>query len=149
MKYDITTNEGEKYTVKPRLALYSHEAVSKYDTLGLAIVLDDVTEGKHYAMPYISLTANFDEFIEIKNCAYVDTKMTDLADQLIRLGIARDTGLYKEGGSCVYPLYEFDENFLKESGAEIYEKYSQAYDEYIQGPCIEDECDSDDMTMGI
>lgn len=131
MQYDILTYSGDKYTVKPRLGLYSHEAFSKDELPGIAIVLDDITEGEHKPMPYISLTANFDEFIGIKNCAYVDTNNSDLADQLIKSGVAKDTGFYKESGSSVYPLLLFDENFLKEIGTEKYEKYSQAYDEYM------------------
>ena len=131
MTYEIITFTGNKHTIKPRLELYSQEAFSKDDMPGLAIELDDVTEGENNPIPFCSLTVSFGEWIGVKNCAYIDTNNTDFADQLLKQGIAKDTGFYKESGFCTYPLWVFDENFLKEIGAENYEKYSQAYDEYM------------------
>ena len=42
-----------------------------------------------------------------------------------------DTGIKKLSGYCQYPLWVFSEQFLKEHGAENYQKYSDAYDEYM------------------
>ena len=131
MTYEIITFTGEKRLIKPRLELYTHKDYMNKDLPGLAIMLDDVTTGEQEVEPYCDLTTSFGEFIGIKNCAYIDTNNCDFADQLLKAGIGKDTGFYKASGFCTYPLWVFDENFLKEIGAENYEKYSQSYDEYM------------------
>ena len=37
-----------------------------------------------------------------------------------------------KSGHCTYPLWKFDEAFLKECGGTEYEKYSQAHDDYTR-----------------
>ena len=81
------------------------------------------------------ITKNFNEFIGLKNCAYIDTNNCPFADQLLTLGIAVDTGLTKKSGFCTYPLWQFDESFLKSIASETYESYSRSYDEYMEFMC--------------
>lgn len=93
-------------------------------------------------IPYATLTTTFGEYVNIKNCAYIDVNNCSFAPQLLKLGIAKDTGLTRTSGMCVYPLWIFDEDFLKEIGGDEYEKYNEEYEKYLQG--IEcDECEAE------
>ena len=67
-------------------------------------------------------------------------------------GMAKPKGFTKHSGLCEYPLWEFDEQTLKDMGAENYEKYNTAYEQYMsefasEDPEDMDEDDSFDMTM--
>ncbi len=101
--------------------------------------------------PFAMLTKDFGEFIGLKNCAYIDTNNCVFSEELLRLGIAADTGLYKESGFCRYPLWRFDDSFLEKIGGEEYLRYSEMYDDYMRDHSTEDteqEPDDDDITMG-
>lgn len=95
---------------------------------------DTVTKG--WQELYCILTKSFEEFIGLKNSAYVDINNCPFAPQLLNRGFAKDTGLYKESGFCSYPLWTFDETVLKETGGEKYERYARAYDEYMESSFI-------------
>lgn len=98
----------------------------------LNIGLNLYTEGENGLEPFAELTKHFGEFIGQKNCAYVDTNNCPFADQLLTQGIAIDTGLTKQSGFCTYPLWQFNEDFLKSVNGKIYELYSESYDEYVE-----------------
>ena len=152
MNYQITTFTGEKRLIKPRLELYSQKAFMNEDMPGIAIMIDDVTAGEHEAEPYCDLTTSFGEWIGMKNCAYIDSNNCDFTAQLLEQGMAKPTGFTKHSGFCEYPLWEFDEQTLKDMGAENYEKYNTAYEQYMSEFSSEDledidEDDSFDMTM--
>lgn len=83
-------------------------------------------------MPYATLTKSFGEFIGAKNCAYIDTNNYSFAPQLLSMGFVKDTGFTKESGRCKYPLWVFEESFLREIGEEKYEQYSREYDAYMR-----------------
>ncbi len=83
--------------------------------------------------PFAALTKSFGEFIGAKDCAYIDTNNCPFADEFLKLGIARDTGLTKQSGFCTYPLWKFDEIFLKQIGGAEYEQYSEDFDKYMLG----------------
>ncbi len=148
MNYQITTFTGEKRLIKPRLELYSQKAFMNEDMPGIAIMIDDVTAGEHEAEPYCDLTTSFGEFIGMKNCAYIDTNNCDFADQLLQAGIAKDTGFYKASGFCTYPLWVFDEQFLRSCGEENYEKYSSRFDEYMKDTLNDHEYDDESEDEG-
>lgn len=91
--------------------------------------------------PYGVLTVNLPhqmtdicEMIGIKNAAYIDTNNFPWATQLIYKGFAIDTGFTKKSGYCEYPLYQFNEEWLKslkpiipERNYDLYEKkYNEA-----------------------
>ena len=127
MIYEINTNYGGKSKVKPSVELYAVKDFTGKEMSGLAIRLTDAETLE----PYTMLTKSFGEFIGIKNAAYIDTNNCPFANQLFEKGIARDTGLKKTSGRCEYPLWIFNKDFLLEHGAENYQKYSDAYDEYM------------------
>lgn len=129
--YTITNYFGEKVELEPRVELYSVNDFMGEELPGLAIVLDMVVPGQQEKEQYDVLTVSFGEFIGVKNCAYIDTNNCSFADQLLQHDIARDTGYTKQSGFCVYPLWEFDESFLKAIGGEKYKEYSDAYDKYM------------------
>ena len=82
--------------------------------------------------PFAVLTKSFGEFIGQKNCAYIDTNNCPFADQLLAQGIAIDTGLTKQSGFCTYPLWQFNEDFLKSADSEHYKLYSEGFDAYME-----------------
>ena len=90
------------------------------------------TEDENGLKPFAELTKHFNEFIGQKNCAYVDTNNCPYADQLLEQGIAIDTGLTKKSGYYTYPLWQFNEDFLKSVNSKIYDLYSESYDEYME-----------------
>ena len=42
-----------------------------------------------------------------------------------KMAIAKDTGFTRQSGRWEYPLWVFDEKFLRRSGEEAYDKYSE------------------------
>lgn len=147
MSFEITDVLGEKVKVIPRIELYTvKEAIMGTELPGLAVVLDDEKEGCQYAV----LTVSFGEFIGLKNVAYIDTNNCPFAEELLNQGIAENTGLTKQSGFCTYPLWHFNEDFLKEYGGENYKKYSDAFDDYFSPDEGYEEIDEEgaEMTMG-
>lgn len=131
MKFEITDFMGNKITLQPRLELYSVRDFMGKKMPGLAIELEEITDENQPPMPYCSLTVSFGEFIGMKNCAYIDTNNCDFANQLLEQGIAKNTGFTKHSGWCVHPLWVFEEETLKEMGAENYAIYNDAYVKYM------------------
>ena len=144
MIYEINTNYGGKSKVKPRVELYAVKDFTGQEMSGLAIRLTDAETLE----PFMMLTKSFGEFIGIKNAAYIDTNNCPFANQLFEKGIARDTGLKKTSGRCEYPLWIFNKDFLLEHGAENYQKYSDAYDEYMNSYTAEAEETDENQEMG-
>ena len=101
---------------------------SKQHNIGLNLYC----ESEDGLEPFATLTKNFGEFIGLKNCAYVDLNNCPFATQLLEQGVAVDTGLTKQSGFCTYPLWQFNEEFLKSADSKLYELYSQKYDEYME-----------------
>ena len=116
MQYQIKDFYGRELSVQPRLELYSVQDFMGNEMPGLAIVLEDVTDESE-PEEYCMLTVSFGEFIGMKNCAYIDSNNCDFTAQLLEQGMAKPTGFTKHSGFCEYPLWEFDEEFLKDMGA--------------------------------
>ena len=127
----ITDHFGHPITVRPRLGLYTVTDFMGEELPGLAVLLDEVGDSCEPLEPYAVLTTSLGEFISIKNSAYIDTNNCHFTDELLTQGIAEATGLTKTSGYCRYPLWIFNEDFLRDIGGEIYEEYSQAYDQYM------------------
>ena len=105
---------------------------------GLAIVLDEVGETPEDMEQYAVLTVSFGEFVGLKNAAYIDVNNCPFAHELLEAGIAEDTGLTKSSGFCEYPLWVFDEDFLREHSNGAYEEYEQEYDAYMEAAELEE-----------
>lgn len=130
---------GRTVTVSPQLILYEVEDYMGRDMIIPGIELVQITDGDEEAFED-RITKSFGEFIGVKNCAYIDLNNCPYATELLELGIAKDTGFTKHSGFCEYPLWEFDEKFLKDIGGEEYERYSNQFDRYMYGePDMEDE----------
>ena len=129
--YTIRCGFGKPVTLLPRVELYSVKDFMGEEMPGLAIVLDEVGETPEDMEQYAVLTVSFGEFIGMKNAAYVDANNCRFANLLREAGIARDTGLTKSSGLCDYPLWVFDEDFLREHSSDAYEEYEQEYDAYM------------------
>lgn len=130
MQLKIKDYFGKTITLQPRVGLYSVKGMMGENLPGLAIVLDQVKTGQ--VEQYAVLTKSFGEFIGCKNSAYIDTNNCSFANHILEMGIAKDTGFYKQSGFCKYPLWVFDEEFLKKIGGTDYQRYSEAYDAYMK-----------------
>lgn len=125
-RFEIETEYG-KETVRATVELYNvKEPLENKDMHGLAIQLWDET-----GEPYARLTTSFGEFIGQKNCAYVDVNNCPFAEQLLKQGLALDTGLEHQSGYVTYPLWQFNEEFLNTVGGENYKTYSEEWDKYM------------------
>ncbi len=113
-------------TVRPELFLY---AVKDY--IGRDVYIPGIQLYTEDHEPFATVTKSFGEFIGIKNCCYMDINNCPFATVLLDEGVAKDTGFTKQSGWCSYPLWVFDEKFLKEIGGEKYEQYSEAFDDCI------------------
>lgn len=100
----------------------------EHHNIGMNLYVED----EYGLEPYATLTVNFGEFIGAKDCAYIDTNNCYFAEQLLKQGIATDTGLTKQSGFCTYPLWQFNVAFLKEVDSRLYELYSSEYDSYME-----------------
>ena len=147
MQFNIKDYFGSQVTVEPSVELYSVRDFMGKELPGLAVELNEV-DSNGIKTPYTMLTTSFGEFISIKNAAYIDTNNCPFAEQLLEQGIAQPTGLTKSSGFCQYPLWIFNEDFLKEHGGESYQKYSDEFESYInQGD--EDIDESCEEGMGL
>lgn len=73
---------------------------------GLSVEMVSVEDG--FREPYGSVTVNLSVPVP-PYCAFVDTNnMPEAVGFLAKNGIARPTGLQRQSGYCVYPLYQFD-----------------------------------------
>ncbi len=105
-------------------------------------------DGEH--VPFGILTKCFGEFIGMKNTAYIDTNNMPFANQLLEMGIARNTGWKKRSGFCEYPLWEFDERFLTVLGGKEYKAYSECFDKIMNCDLADDENEeTEDIKMDM
>ena len=130
MKIILNDFYGRDITVIPKVVLYSVTDFTGEEMTIPGIHLDEETEDG--LEPFALITRSFGEFIGAKNCAYIDINNCPFAAKFLELGYAKETQFSKRSGFCEYPLWQFNENFLKEIGGEEYEKYSRQYDEYMQ-----------------
>lgn len=137
--FKISIGEGIKVEVIPKLFLYEVSDFLERQMKNIGIKLLSEEDGE--LTPFSDLTKSFGEFIGLKNTAYIATNNNPFATQLLESGIAQDTGLYKSSGLCNYPLWLFNEDFLKEIGGEEYEKYCQQFND---GMDMTDEIDDED-----
>ena len=127
MELEVTNWFGETVKVVPHVELYMQDDFMGNLMPGIAIALDTADTRE----PYGVITVSFGEFIGLKNCAYIDTNNFPRAEKTIAK-IATNTGFTKRSGFCEYPLYCFNEDFLKECGGEKYKRYSEEYDAYFK-----------------
>ncbi len=145
MKITFDNFFGTEVTVVPEVVLYRVEDYMGEEMVIPGIRLNEETE--EGLEPFAVITKSFGEFIGVKNCAYMDLNNCPYATKLLELGYAQDTGFTKHSGFCEYPLWQFDENFLKEIGGEVYEQYSREYDEYMEEPYDFDQEEAEGETM--
>ena len=126
----ITDFLGTSVTLRPKVELYTVYDFMGRNLPGLALELYEVDGESGALVPYATLTKCFGEFIGIPNSAYIDTNNCPFADQLLKQGIAEQTGFTKESGFCTYPLWVFKEEFLQKIGGENYQEYARVYKEY-------------------
>lgn len=139
-KFTVKGFNEETYEIKPHLKLVKVRDVmfGKCHNIGISFTYRD--DGNE--MPFANFTLSFGEFIGMKNCAYVDTNNCWFADEILETGIAIDTGLTKTSGFCMYPLWQFDEDFLKSVDAKTYMEYSDEYEKHMR-EYMADEDDED------
>lgn len=145
-KFTISGFNDKKFEITAHLRL-----VEVIDFLGekvhnLGLSFTHIEDG--HELPFADFTVNFAEYIGVKNCAYVNTNNCWYADEILETGIAEDTGLTKISGFCKYPLWQFKEEFLRAVDEDVYRKYSDEYDEYMNAMMPNEEPD-EEPTMGM
>lgn len=146
MTIEIINIFGKAVKLTPSVHLYRVQDFMGTPLHGLGINLVEA-DGESVGEPFATLTVSFGEFIGIKDCAYVDTNNCTFAPQLLRIGIAEDTGLTKRSGYCEYPLWHFKEGFLKEIGGSCYLQYASEHDQYMSAVFGQDEKVEEGMNM--
>ena len=102
---------------------------------GFGIALQAYQEGEPYGVATVNVPSvtGICEFIGIKNAAYMDTNNFPWVTEFLDKGIAKDTGFTRRSGFCEYPLYQFDENWLKSLKPIVsdrtYELYEKKYNQ--------------------
>ena len=148
LEFDYTDRFGDKVTLVPELALYSADDVlTNKERNNIAIRL--FSKEEEGFEPYAVLTTNLYEFIAVKNAAYIDTNNN--GEQILQWLEQNDFGtlspLTKRSGFCEYPLFVFNETFLKEIDYNhCYNQYENLFNEYyktFEEPKIEEEPDID------
>ena len=119
--------EKQKITVKPVVHLYTVQNYMNQKRFGLCLDLLYESEEKEW-LPFCRLTTNFSEWIGLKNAAYVDLNNCPFATQLLDAEFAKDTGFTKKSGFCEYPLWVFEEDFLRRAEGE-FERYEKDFQE--------------------
>lgn len=105
---------GETYDLTFAKAYYANAKGNYVSNRSLAIEVLYHDEEYDCDMPFARLTVNLNDKNLKPNQAYVDTNNTgNLIDYLEAEGVAKFAGVCKPSGYCLYPLYEFDELFLK------------------------------------
>ncbi len=132
-RFIVKDFDGETI-VEPTFGLYDVSDFNGSDMENIAIQLNSISviNGQEYREPFATLTTSFGEFIGMKNTAYIDVNNCPFASQLLEQGIAKDTGLSRQTDYVKYPLWKFDEEFLKTIGGGTYEHYSKAFDNYMR-----------------
>lgn len=146
ISFEISGFNDKKIKIKPYLYLVEVRDFKQEKQNNIGLRFTYINNG--IQMPFSNFTVNFGEYIGMKNCAYVDTNNCWYADEILNTGIAEDTGLTKLSGFRKYPLWSFKEEFLEKVDKEVYQKYSDEYDEYMkaQMPCEEPD---EEPTMGM
>lgn len=134
LEYDYTDRFGDKVTLIPELVLYSADDVlTNKERNNIAIRL--FSKEEEGLEPYAVLTTNLGEFIAVKNAAYIDTNNNgeQILQWLEQNEFGTLTPLTKRSGFCEYPLFVFDEKFLKEIDYNhCYNQYEDLFNEYYK-----------------
>ncbi len=132
MERKITIKDyfGRTVTVTPRLVLYNVNDIIGRELTIFGIELVHLTDGENEPFEDI-ITKSFGEFIVAKNCAYMDLNNSPYAKEFLEQGIAKDMGIVIHSGFCEYPLWRFDEDFLRDIGGTKYEQYSDKFNKYM------------------
>ena len=105
MKYE---SWGKTYELSFRKGHYQNNS-------RLAIQVMCKEEGEDWYEPFCTLTVNLEDSIQIQdNRAYIDTNNCpkDLIQSLEEQGVMTKTRIAQQSGYCVYPLYEFNQEWL-------------------------------------
>lgn len=133
LEFDYTDRFGDKVTLIPELVLYSADDIltnKKRNNIAIRLL-----SREEELEPYAVLTTNLGEFIAVKNAAYIDTNNNgeQIIDWLEQNNFGTLTPLTKRSGFCEYPLFVFDEKFLKDIDYNhCYNQYEDLFNEYYK-----------------
>ena len=148
LEFDYIDRLGDKIILIPELALYEANDVLTNKTRHNIAIRLWYKEAEEIE-PYSVLTTFLGEFLAIKNAAYIDTNNN--GEQILQWLEQNDFGtlspLTKRSGFCEYPLFVFNETFLKEIDYNhCYNQYENLFNEYyktFEEPEIDEEPDID------
>ena len=97
-KFIVSGFNDEKFELTPHLRLIEVTDFMGEKMHNISLNFTHMEDGAE--MPFANFTLNFGEFIGMKDCAYVDTNNCWFADEILKTGIAEDTGLTKAANLC-------------------------------------------------
>ena len=117
------------------------------------IALQAYENGEPYGVVTVNLpglSSGICEFIGIKNAVYMDTNNYPWINEFLEKGVAVDTGFTKRSGFCEYPLFQFDENWLKSLKPVVadrtYDTYEKKYNSAMGIENAVDEKETESIT---
>lgn len=118
--YEYESPYGSTYTVEPTLAMY-------VDNDNIYVGLDFYDEEYGCWESFCDVTVNINKQPYL--CAAIDTNNNGnaIVDFLENNGLAEYTGMVTFSGYCVYPVFCFNEEKLKEINPEVFANYAKAY----------------------
>lgn len=134
LEFNYTDRFGDKVILVPELALYDTDDILT-NKVRHTIAIRLFSKEEEGLEPYSVLTTNLGEFIAVKNAAYIDTNNN--GEQILQWLEKNDFGtlspLTKRSGFCEYPLFVFNEKFLKEIDYnDCYKHYEDLFNEYYK-----------------
>lgn len=111
---------GDANLVFPRLNFYVDN-----DNLYLGLVSEDLEWGG--LEPYCDVTVNIDPLPYLHSCIDTNNNGAKMIAFLEQNGFGEDTGMHMFSGFCLYPVFRFNEDKLREIDPEMFDAYAKAH----------------------
>lgn len=111
---------GDANLVFPRLNFYVDN-----DNLYLGLVSEDLEWGG--LAPYCDVTVNIDRLPYLHSCIDTNNNGEKIIEFLEKNGFGEDTGMHMFSGFCLYPVFRFNEEKLREIDPEMFDAYAKAH----------------------
>ena len=111
---------GDANLVFPRLNFYLAD-----NNLYLGLLSEDLEWGG--LEPYSDVTVNIDPLPYLHSCIDTNNNSQEIIEFLEKNGFGEDTGRHMFSGFCLYPIFRFNEEKLREIDPETFAAYAKAH----------------------
>lgn len=112
--------KGDANLVFPHLNSYLDN-----NNLYLGLVTEDLEWGG--LTPYCDVTVNIDPLPYLHSCIDTNNNPQQVIEFLEKNGFGEDTGMHMFSGFCMYPVFRFNEEKLREIDPEMFAAYAKAH----------------------